>query len=235
VRKIPHSLFWFTIASLAIASGIAFYFAEQQLPSQIELNVTGQPTLGNKNAEVHVVLFEEPKCPHCARFTEKVFPKLKGHFIDTDKITFTIVPVSFIKGSMPAAQALLCAYKQDSNRPNDKLFFTFLDYMYKNQGDENSDWANPDNLQKMAKEADPAINIAKLKRCFDDESLRAQIEKNTQYGSHLMGHLITPTIYVNGMKADDVSYETVSKLIDASLKPHHLTYSILKGINNEKL
>lgn len=211
--KAHRPLFWFTIGALLVASGIAFSYAERQLPPKVELSVVGQPTLGDPKAEVQVVLFEEPKCPHCKRFTTQVFPKLKENYIDTHKITFTIVPVSFIHGSMPAALALACVQKQDT-----KLFFTFLDYMYKHQPEENSDWATEDNLLAMAKAASPAINVAKVKRCFDDPAFLTQIEQNTHYGTKLMGHLTTPTIYVSGMKADDVSYESIVKLIDASLE-----------------
>lgn len=211
-----HKLFWGTLGALSIASCSAYMIASQSLPPPVEVAIDGQPTIGHPQASVRVVLFEEPKCPHCKRFTEEVFPKIKEKYIDTKQISFTLVPVAFLKGSMPAAMALISVYLQNREQPNSELFFTFLDYMYKNQSEESLDWATPENLQKMAKAASPVINIAKLKRSFNDETLRALIEKNTAYGTHLMGHLTTPTLYVNGMKADDVSYETISKLIEAA-------------------
>ncbi len=209
-------LFWGTIGVLSIASGFAYIVASQSLPPKVEVAIDGQPTIGNPDAPVKVVLFEEPKCPHCKRFTEEVFPKLKEKYIDTKQISFTLVPVAFLKGSMPAATALISVYLQNKEQPNSELFFTYLDYMYKNQSEETLDWATPENLQRMAKAASPVINIAKLKRSANDEAFRSLIEKNTEYGKKLMGHLTTPTLYVNGMKADDVSYETVSKLIESA-------------------
>ena len=211
-----HKLFWGTIGALSLASASAYIVASHSLPPKVEVAIDGQPTIGNPVASVRVVLFEEPKCPHCKRFTEEVFPKIKEKYIDTKQISFTLVPVVFLEGSMPAATALISVYMQNREQPNSELFFTFLDYMYKNQSEESVDWATPENLQKMAKAASPVINIAKLKRSANDDAFRAQIEKNTEYGKKLMGHLTTPTLYVNGMRADDVSYETVSKLIEAA-------------------
>lgn len=212
-----HKLFWFTLMTLSLVSGLAFFTAERHLPQQHEVDFNGQPTIGYSGSKVHVVIFEEPKCPHCKKFTLQVFPRLKEKYIDTHQITFTTIPVAFLPGSINAATALVSIYLQDMNHPNAPLFYTFLEYMYKTEKEETADWATPSELQKMAKAASPAINVAKLKRSIDNEELRALVEKNTQYGTKLMGHLVTPTLYVNGMKADDITYETVSHLIDAAL------------------
>ncbi len=211
-QKEGHKLFWFTLMTLAVVSGFAFFMAQRHLPSKTNIDLTGQPTIGNPEAKVHVVVFEELKCPHCKRFTLQVFPKIKEKYIDTRQITFTAIPVSFISGSMPAAAALICVYLQDINYPNAQLFFSFLDTLYNSVTP-----ATPETLLKMAKSASPSIDIAKLKSCMEKEEFRAQIEKNTLYGTQIMGRLITPTLYVNGMKSDDVSLQSVSKLIDAAL------------------
>lgn len=217
-KKHHHKLFWFTIVALVFTSGAAYVVADRQLPPQIEVSIEGQPTIGNEKSGVQVVVFEEPKCPYCKRFTVQVYPKIKENYIDTGKISFTVIPVSFLKGSMPAATALLCVYQQNKGKPDSQLFFTFLDYLYEKQGDERTNWTNPSHIQKLAKEASPSINLAKLKRCMDDEPFRIQIEKNTIYGNRLMGHLITPTVFVNGMKTNDSSYETISELIDVVIE-----------------
>ena len=44
--------------------------------------------LGPKDAPVTITEFASMTCPHCAAFTEKVFPKIKSEFIDSGKIRF---------------------------------------------------------------------------------------------------------------------------------------------------
>src|ERR1700738_164451 len=44
--------------------------------------------LGPANASVTITEFASMTCPHCANFTETVFPKIKSEYIDSGKIRF---------------------------------------------------------------------------------------------------------------------------------------------------
>ena len=133
--KPPRAVLWLTCVILFAASSIT-YLSRPKLPPSIVLNTKGQPTIGYAKARVHVVVFEEPKCSHCRNYNNDIFPIIKKDFIDTNKIRYTAVPVSFLPGSMPAAIAALCVYYENPLYPNDELFFKYFDYMYKHQENE---------------------------------------------------------------------------------------------------
>ena len=63
----------------AIAQGAADVAKPQSLPDM---------ALGPANATVTITEYASMTCPHCAAFTEKVFPKIKSEFIDSGKIRF---------------------------------------------------------------------------------------------------------------------------------------------------
>lgn len=215
--KPPRFLLWATFLILFVTSS-AVYFSRSQLPESIPINIKGQPTIGYSKARVHVVIFEEPKCSHCGEFTNYIFPILKKEFIDTSKITYTVIPVSFLPGSMDAAIATLCVYHENPLYPNEDLFFKYLDYIYRNQSMK-ADWATPQVLVQFAQATSPAIQIDKLKKGIEKEAYRLQIEENTAYGQQIMGGTIsTPTIYVNGIKAQDISLDGMRKLIKEVLE-----------------
>lgn len=210
----PRKLIIGTLIVFAIVIGITLYHSEHTLPDAIQVNAKGQPTIGFQKAKVHVVVFEEPKCPNCRDFNNKIFGKLKEEFIDTNKISLTVIPVSFLAGSMPAAIATLCVYYADPLYPNSDLFFTYLDCIYADQPPENTDWATPDRLVQFGQKASPAINLQKLRKCIDSDTYRAKIVKNTDYGRSIMGGtIVTPTLYVNGIRAKELSYDSIQKLI----------------------
>lgn len=213
----PRALLLVTfLVLLSISLGV--YYSRSKLPPSIYIDIKGQPTLGYSKARVHLVIFEEPKCSHCKEFTEEVFPELKKEFIDTYKMTYTAIPVSFLPGSMPAAIATLCVYYENPLYPNEDLFFKYLDYMYKHQS-EKEDWTTADKLVEFAQATSPAIQTAQLKEGIEKEIYRVQIEKNTAYGQAIMGGTIsTPTVYVNGIKADDISLDGMRKLIKEVLE-----------------
>lgn len=212
--KPPRLLIWITFVVLIVGAGIVFHLYQSELPPSITINRQGQPTIGYAKARVHVVIFEEPKCSNCKEFEKEIYPKIKKDFIDTNKITYTVIPVSFLPGSMPAAIAWLCVYYADPLYPNDEQFFTYAEYMYEHQPDEHTDWATPEKLVEFAEKASPAINTTQLKKCIEMDTYRVKIEQNTNYGMQLMdGVISTPTVYVNGIEVKDLTYEEINKLI----------------------
>lgn len=210
----PKLLVWATLA-VAVAVVIAIQFlCDPKLPEAVPIVTTGHPTIGYPKAKIHLVVFEEPKCSNCIEFNAEIFPKIKEEFIDTNKILYTVIPVSFLPHSMPVAISTLCVFYGNPLYPNNDLFFTYLDHLFKHQPDEKIDWATTDKLIQFAHETSPAINLQKLRKCIDAESYRIKIEKNTEYGKNIMGGTIaTPTIYVNGIEAKELSYEAIRKLI----------------------
>ena len=85
-----------TFIVLIIAAGLIHYIGKKELPPAITLDTTGQPTIGYPKAKVHVVVFEEPKCSNCRDYSREIYPSIKKNFIDTNKITYTVIPVSFL-------------------------------------------------------------------------------------------------------------------------------------------
>lgn len=206
------SITTFIIFSFIFVTGA--YVSKKTLPNAITVQFEDQPTLGYAKAKVHVVVFEEPKCVNCRDYNNTIYPQIKKNFIDTNKITYTVIPVSFLPGSMPAAVALLCAYYGDPAYPNNELFFKYLDYMYAHQPDEASDWVTTEKMLQLAKEATPAIDLSKLQKCIDHEEYRVRIEKNNSYGRSIMnGELSTPTVYINGIQVKELDYSSVESLL----------------------
>lgn len=214
----PRLLLWATVIVL-FALSLSVYFGQEQLPPSIAINTEGQPTIGYNKAKVHVVIFEEPKCSHCRHFNNEIFPKIKKEFIDTDKILYTIIPVSFLQGSMPAAVAALCLYHENPRYPNDTLFFKYMDHLYHQETEQGLNINSIDELVALAQQVSPFLHPDELKKCIDAETYRIQVERNTDYGAQIMGgSIITPTVYVNGIKVQEISFEAIEELIKQALE-----------------
>jgi protein-disulfide isomerase len=209
----------FTIAILIVTIGAFFFFNYIHAPTVVHLETEGQPSLGYPRAPVRVVIFEEPKCPQCKQFTTLIFPELKKEFIDTNKIEYIVIPVSFLPNSMPAAIAWLCVFNQEKDYSERGLFFKYMDYMYAHQPSESDDWVTLEILEKYAKEVSPAIHLDILKNCINKQTYRKQIEKNTDYGMKVMnGELSTPTLYVDGVMVEEISFSSLSHMIHEALR-----------------
>jgi len=215
--KVSRLLVSITIGIFIVVIAIGYIVSVRQASEAITINTEGQPTIGDPNAKVRVVVFEEPKCFNCKQFNNSIFPKIKRDFIDTDQVLYTVITVSFLPSSLPAADALLCVYHQGA-KPNPDLFFSYLDFIYQNQPPEKEDWATDDKLIEMAHLANPGIQLRQLRVCTDAQTHREQIVRNTEYGRRIMhGHITTPTLYVDGVLIPKLTYAKVSKAIRRAL------------------
>src|SRR6201988_2234054 len=86
--------------------------------------------LGPANATVTITEYASMTCPHCAAFTEGVFPKIKSEFIDSGKIRFVFrefpLDIKAAAGSMLAR----CIAKDDAPK-----FFAVIALLFRQQND----------------------------------------------------------------------------------------------------
>jgi protein-disulfide isomerase len=95
-------------ASVASAFGLgAAQAAEGDTIDVAKLAAVALPdhVLGNADAKVTVIEYASPTCPHCAQFSNEVYPAFKTEYIDTGKIKFILRP--FIRNLQDAVVFLL--------------------------------------------------------------------------------------------------------------------------------
>lgn len=179
------------------------------------------PTLGDVNSLIHIVVFEEPACKFCKEFNDYVFPEIKKKYIDTGIASYSLIITSFFPGSDLAAEALLCIYNSNPKAPTPSLFFEYLDLLFAVQGKEGTHWITQDLLLSLLDKIENKGNLTKdkLKKCLENRVYSDQVKKNNRYGTDLMnGELATPTMFINGMMLEDISFESVSRVISRLLE-----------------
>ena len=114
---------------------------------------------GDGNAPIEMFEYASFTCPHCAKFHEEVYPKLKINYIDTGLVKFVYREVYFDKYGMWASMIARCA--------GPGRFFGMTDQIYRKQ----SDWARAESdiaivtkLRKIGLLA--GLNEAQLNSCL---------------------------------------------------------------------
>jgi protein-disulfide isomerase len=167
--------------------------------------------LGPKDAAVTVTEYASMTCPHCAAFTEQVFPKIKEAFIDTNKIRFVFrefpLDIKAAAGSMLAR----CIAKEDSGK-----YFAVIDMLFKQQ----NDWVMKDTaatLTRIGKQA--GLSQQAVEECLKDQALLDKIAADQKYANEVLKVNSTPTFFINGeMLKGEQSFEEFSKKITPLLK-----------------
>jgi protein-disulfide isomerase len=162
-------------------------------------------TFGNPKAEIKVVIFEDFQCKYCKEFVNRILPEIKKDYIDTNKISYTIVPVAFIYGSKVIANAAMAVYDLDKSK-----FFDFLKVI----SDKKTILDSKGDLLEIAKNLE-SIDLRIFKDFIDQDAYSKNLRSNLDYAKKLMkSQFQVPTIYLNGKK---IKNERLKELIDYKL------------------
>lgn len=171
----------------------------------------GDMALGPKDAAVTIVEYASMTCPHCAAFTENVFPKIKSEYIDTNKIRFVFrefpLDIKAAAGSMLAR----CIAKDDAPK-----YFAVIDMLFKQQ----NDWVlknTTETLTRIGKQA--GLSQQGVEDCLKDQALLDKIAADQKYANEVLKVNSTPTFFINGeMLKGETSFEEFDKRIKALMK-----------------
>lgn len=171
-----------------------------------------QPTLGDDNAPVKVILFENFLCEHCKAFEEDAFAQLRRDYIDTGKVQAFYVNLAW--GEEDAVNAGLageCAYRQ-----NAEAFWPYKTALFRAQGAEGETWATVDTLVEVAEESVPELDAVDLRACITEKRYESEVERDIELGDYV-GVQGTPSIIVNDEGFQNPSFQALKTAIDNRL------------------
>jgi protein-disulfide isomerase len=158
---------------------------------------SGAPLLGKPAAPVTIVEFGDFQCEFCDRFAKQTEPKINSIYIQTGKVNMIFKNfVTHGPDSLTAAMAAQCANDQGK-------FWNFYEILYKNQGPENSGWANANNLKKFASQIS-GLDKQKFDSCLDSAKYKSFVDRDNRLAIS-SGFQGTPTFIIeksDGSKAE---------------------------------
>lgn len=190
-------------------------FADQlRRASKIEINLTApespafsiatddQPVKGNPKAVVTIVEFTDFECPSCAR-QHPVLERIVSEFGDRLKLVVRDFPLSQHANARKAAEAAEAAREQGK-------YWEYAAVLFRNQSA-----LGVDKLKQYATEL--GLDRAKFDAALDSGKFAEKIQRDLVDGRKL-GINGTPTLYVNGKRISDNSYESLKSAVEAALK-----------------
>jgi protein-disulfide isomerase len=167
--------------------------------------------LGPATAPVTITEYASMTCPHCAAFTEKVFPKIKSEYIDTNKIRFVFrefpLDIKAAAGSMLAR----CIAKDDSGK-----YFAVIDMLFRQQ----NDWVTKNTTETLTRVGKQAgLSQQAVEDCLKDQALLDKISADQKFANEVLKVSSTPTFFINGeMIRGETSFAEFDKRIKSLLK-----------------
>ena len=176
-------------------------FVEVKIPEDggvvYSIDINDSPARGPKDARVVIVEFSDFQCPFCAGVQSTLDQVLKA-FPHEVKLVFKQFPLNIHQYARQAAVASMAANAQGK-------FWLLHDKMF-----QNFSAINEENIKKWAKEV--GLNQAEFEKAMQSGRHEAQVQKDLADGAaaRVLG---TPSMFLNGKRVQDRSFEGLKKAI----------------------
>ena len=209
-----------TLAALALVIAAGAWYTGKPASQALVLPALGQDAaevelvpdvvMGDANAPVTLIEYASYTCPHCAHFHMDQGKKLKAEYIDTGKVKFIHREIYFDRFGLWGGLLAHCG--------GDIRYHGLSGLLYEKQkewigsGDPDEIIANLTTLGKTAGLTEDQINA-----CLNDQDMATRLVATFQAQSEADGVNATPTLFVDGKKYSNMSFEDLAAIIDEKL------------------
>jgi len=175
----------------------------------------GSPILGSESAQITIVEFGDYQCPFCQKWNQNTKPLIEKNYIETGKIKLIYVDFPIIgPDSIKAHAGSYCADEQG-------LYWQYHDFLYANQGHENSGWASQNNLKNLASGIN-GLDVDSFSKCLDSGKYEDRVKENkniatkngaTSTPSFIVIDLEGNRIPISGAQPYSVFQETIDQIL----------------------
>lgn len=199
-------------ADVSTESGdVALYDGSQIEPINSDPinNPAGLPdrALGGVDADVTLIEYLSPTCPHCAAFHTNVFPQLKEAYVDTGRIRFIGRP--FRRNVLDLAVFMVAESAGSA-------YYDVLGAYMANQ----NQWMSAENPRSAIFDIAQQFGFTqeRFEEILTDQEMFAALESMREQALDDFGLTGTPSFYLNGDKYEDAyTFEALSAAIDQRL------------------
>jgi protein-disulfide isomerase len=144
--------------------------------------------LGDPKAPATLVEIADLQCPFCAQYSTTALASVVNDYVRPGRIRYELRFRSFIgRDSVRAAGAAAYAAQQD-------LMYQFADVFYRNQGPEESGYADRAFIERVAGQV-PGLDPKKTADAADDPLSQPLVREGEQFARDI-GSTSTPDFYV---------------------------------------
>ncbi|HEX8720337.1 MAG TPA: thioredoxin domain-containing protein [Pyrinomonadaceae bacterium] len=171
-------------------------------PPVYEIATDDQPSKGGAAAAVTVVEFTDFQCPSCAA-THPVLERIAAEYGDRIRLVVRDYPLSQHADAQKAAEAAEAAREQGK-------YWEYTMLLYQNQSA-----LGVAKLKEYASRV--GLDRAKFDAALDSGKYAESVHRDMADGDRV-GVAGTPTIFVNGRRVENASYDALKAAIEAALK-----------------
>ncbi|MBW6455931.1 MAG: DsbA family protein [Trueperaceae bacterium] len=207
----PQRLTLVTIVLAVIVVAGVMIASRPQPAAAVQIDVGGQPVLGDASAPVTMAVFEDFRCPGCQNFELNVMPDIRRDYVQDGRVRvayFNLPVVAPVTASEHVARVGECVFQQSND-----AFWEMKTPLYRAQ----QQLGDARRAVELALTYAPGIDAGALDACLADPSSLQAVRDDAALAVRLEARA-TPTVFVDGVKVETPSASAVRAALDAALR-----------------
>ncbi|WP_146417236.1 DsbA family protein [Haloarcula hispanica] len=204
-----------TVGAIGAMAGCAGGSSESEsagtteTPTPLPGQPLSTPVAGDPEADVTVAVYEDYACPHCATYSESVFPQLRDDYLADGTVRYEHHDFPIPVDEEISWQAASAARAVQDN-VGDGAFFTYSKRLFANQNQ-----LGPDTYAELTEGLD--VDGETVRAAATGELYRPTVSSDRDAGID-RGVQGTPTMFVNDERVEwsEIAYEPVRSAIEAA-------------------
>ena len=176
-------------------------FLAPPAPPVYRIATDDQPTKGGEKALVTLVEFTDFQCPSCAK-TQPALERITAEYGDRVRLVVRDYPLTQHKDAQKAAEAAEAAREQGK-------YWEYAALLFQNQSA-----LQTDKLKEYATRV--GLDRAKFDAALDSGKFSESVHRDLHDGDRV-GVMGTPTVFLNGRRVADTSYEGLKAAVESAL------------------
>jgi protein-disulfide isomerase len=210
----PRTLVTITLAAAALVIAAVVIVARSNTTTTAAgatIDVSAQPILGNAEATVTMVVFEDFRCPACQNFELTVMPEIRRDYVDRGRVRvayMNLPVVNPVSAGEHVARVGECVFAQSN-----EAFWEMKTPLYRAQGE----LSDARRVVELANQYAPGIDAGVLDACLADPASLQAVRDDVKVAVELQVRA-TPTVFVNGRMVTPATLANVRAEIDRALR-----------------
>ncbi len=193
-----------------------------------DVNTEGEPVMGQQDAPVTLVMYEDFQCPFCRLHSQRTQPKIVSNYVNSGdvKLVWKDFPIPQLghNWAEPAAAAMECVYREDND-----AFWKVQKDVFDNQ---KSITESEVQSQVISYAEEEGVNGTKVRNCIESGSPMEEVvgdkKEGASYNATVGGTRFvsgTPSFVIYGSETEKgtaisgaVPYDLFDRLIQDELK-----------------
>jgi protein-disulfide isomerase len=166
---------------------------------EADINIEGDPAIGDKDAKVTLIEFADYQCPYCGHAFQQIYTSIVAEYVKTGKVKYVFhdFPLEFHSNAFKASEAARCAGDQGKYwEMHDKLF-------------QNQRTLDPKGLADAAQAV--GLDATKFQQCLDTGKYQAQIRSSIEAAMKI-GVRGTPSFLLGLSGPDATKFKATKRL-----------------------